>query len=284
MGETEHPMEYYQKIKRKWILETDNTPDRDHLHTTMFRKVLLEGLPHSVRSRLEDVVGLNYKPEAEFCEHLTHEIERYRRDEKKQKDQEREVLRKVAQLQLSEMTSGLKHKKKVQAPVMEAGSRSPSPPEPQVTQAPILTQAAPPLAQPPAQFQQLPQPVMSTQAQPYAPVPVQMPGPYPPQQPAPIVIYAQPPQGQQQPQQRPGFQTAPRGRGFSNSIRGGRGRGFTPPGNADGCFRCGQKGHMSRECPMNSQGGQWGQRPQWQVTQSVPRGPANHWAGPNAGY
>lgn len=101
VGETEHPMVYHQKMKKMWVLEMDSNPDKEPLHTTMFRKVLMEGLPHPVKSRLEDVVGLTYKPEAEFCEHLAHAIEKYRKEEKKQKDQEKEVLTKIAQLQLS---------------------------------------------------------------------------------------------------------------------------------------------------------------------------------------
>lgn len=71
VGEAEHPMVYYQKMKRKWQMETDSNPDANHLHTTMFRKILLDGLTDTVRSRLEDVVGITYKPKGEFCEHLT---------------------------------------------------------------------------------------------------------------------------------------------------------------------------------------------------------------------
>lgn len=112
-------MVYYQRIKRRWQMETNSNPDRDPLHTTMFRRVLLEGLPHPVKSRFHNVVGLTYKPEAEFREHLTHAIEKHRREESMQKDQEKEVLRKVAQLQLSELTAGLKNKRKVQAAVID---------------------------------------------------------------------------------------------------------------------------------------------------------------------
>lgn len=63
MGETEHPVLYYQRIKRKWQLETDSNPNGDALHTIMFRKVLMEGLPEKIQDRLDNVLGLNYKPE-----------------------------------------------------------------------------------------------------------------------------------------------------------------------------------------------------------------------------
>lgn len=78
LEENEHPTVYYQKIKKKWKLETDQTPDGNNLHTTMFRKLVLDGLPESVKSKLEDVVGLYYKPEPEFCEHLAHTVDKHR--------------------------------------------------------------------------------------------------------------------------------------------------------------------------------------------------------------
>lgn len=101
----------------------------------------MESLPDKVRAKLKDVVGLTYKPEAEFCEHLVHAIERHRKEEKKQKDQEKDVLRKVAQLQLTELNNGLKNKKKLQAPLLEEEkpkvSETSAVPV-QATQAPVL--------------------------------------------------------------------------------------------------------------------------------------------------
>lgn len=47
---------------------------------------------------------------------MTHAVEKYQKDEQKMRDQEKEVHRKVAQLQLGELTN--KKKKKIQAPVM----------------------------------------------------------------------------------------------------------------------------------------------------------------------
>lgn len=141
----------------------------------------------------------------------------------------------------------------------------------QVTQAPVL-------AQPQSQLQQQ----ISTQAQSFVLVNTSAPGPYPPQpQQAPIdCIYAQLPQGQQQQQQHPWFQMAPRGRG-SPGMRGRQGRSFATAGIYGECWQCGQKRPMWRDCPMNPQGGQG---PPGQMQQNAPRGPANHWTGPNAGY
>lgn len=120
VGEAEHPMVYYQRVKRKWQAKTDRGPGIDPLHTSMFRKVLIDGLAHPIRSRLEYVVGLAYKPEAKFCEYMAHAIKEYRMEEQRKQEQEKDILKKVAQLQLSELTKGLKSKMNVQAPMLEA--------------------------------------------------------------------------------------------------------------------------------------------------------------------
>lgn len=43
----------------------------------MFRSMILEGLSVSVKSKLDDVVCIIYKPEAEFHEYVVHAIERH---------------------------------------------------------------------------------------------------------------------------------------------------------------------------------------------------------------
>ncbi len=62
--------------------------------------------------KLEDVVGLNSKTHKEFRDHVVHAVEQYRRQESKVKNQEKELQRKLTQLQLEEL---LNKKKKVQA-------------------------------------------------------------------------------------------------------------------------------------------------------------------------
>lgn len=87
-------MVYKKRIKKKWQMETDSNPDTDPLHTSLFRKVLVDGLPDRVKGiSLEDVMGLTYKTKAEFCEHLTHAVDKYRKEDKRQEEQEREILR-----------------------------------------------------------------------------------------------------------------------------------------------------------------------------------------------
>ncbi|KAJ8375383.1 hypothetical protein SKAU_G00059630 [Synaphobranchus kaupii] len=78
----------------------------------MFRAAILEGLPELAKSRLEEVVGLSSKPHREFVYHVIHAVERCRLEEKKQSNQEREVQRKLFQMQLEDMKSKEKNRNK----------------------------------------------------------------------------------------------------------------------------------------------------------------------------
>lgn len=190
-SDTEHPGAYYQRMKKMWKMETDQSPDGNTLHTAMFRKIILEGLPEPVRSKLEDIVGLQHKPEAEFCEHLTHTLDRHRIAERKLREQEKEIMKKVAQLQLGQLTAKVKKAKGIQAPVIteeqpQSQLNVAQVPLQQLEQPPTYAAAA--VTQPQAmqlQPSQLPAPPST--------VPTQLSQP----QMAPIVIYAQPHPGQQ---------------------------------------------------------------------------------------
>ncbi|KAJ8360930.1 hypothetical protein SKAU_G00174550 [Synaphobranchus kaupii] len=70
----------------------------DQFRPAMWRTLRVEAMPPPVRSRLEDVVGLNSKPHREFCDHGIHAVEKYRKDEQKLKDQEKETQWKLTQL------------------------------------------------------------------------------------------------------------------------------------------------------------------------------------------
>ena len=75
-----------------WVLKSDQ------LGTTV-----LEVLPDPVRARLEDVVGVRLIPQEQFRQHVVHAVERYRQDERKWKEKDNDIQRKLAQLQLGEL-------------------------------------------------------------------------------------------------------------------------------------------------------------------------------------
>ncbi|KAJ8332915.1 hypothetical protein SKAU_G00418110 [Synaphobranchus kaupii] len=104
VGDTVNPANYLHRQLKRWKLETGRNPEGDELMTTLFRTSIVEAMPPPVRSRLEDVVGLNSKTHREFCDHVIHAVEKYRKEEQKLKDQEKETQRKLTQLQLGELT------------------------------------------------------------------------------------------------------------------------------------------------------------------------------------
>ncbi len=112
MEETENPITYIQKQLRRWKEELERDPEKDKLLTALFRTAIVEAMPSTVKVKLEDVVGLNSKSHKEFRDHVVHAVEQYRRQKLKVKDQEKELQRKLTQMQLEEL---LNKKKKVQA-------------------------------------------------------------------------------------------------------------------------------------------------------------------------
>ncbi|KAL1268406.1 hypothetical protein QQF64_033769 [Cirrhinus molitorella] len=131
-------------------------------------------MPTAVKAKLEDVVGLNSKTHKEFRDHVVHAVEQYRKQELKMKNQEKELQRKLIQLQLEEL---LNKKKKVQAVQKED---HPAVMAPVNTTVPVNPSATKNVPAPTNQ-------TMTTQAAPAGQVNV-------PQGPAPVVIYLKPEQ------------------------------------------------------------------------------------------
>lgn len=74
-------------------------------------------MPPIVKSKFEDVVGLNSKSHKVFCDYVAHAVEQHRKNELKLKNQEKELQRKLTQLQLEELVK--KNKKRIQATVKQ---------------------------------------------------------------------------------------------------------------------------------------------------------------------
>ncbi len=236
---------------RRWKQETEEEIDRSPVLTTLFRNTIVEALPTPVLSRLEDVVGLTSMSHEQFRDHVVHAVDRYRRDEKRMHEQDKNVQRKIARLQLGELQGTSKAKSQAAvvttrdvqapsdttAPVMVVEARNIAPPQP-VRQPPQLAFAAP-------------------QAQP----------------PPVINVYQQPPD-MQHPNVR--YQGPFRPQGMNR--RDGRGSGR--PG---GCWNCGDYGHYPDRCPR-PRASEDVQHSRGRSQRGGGRGPVNPWAGPNFGY
>ena len=117
LSETENPATYITRQMKKWKQETEEEIEKSPALTTLFRNTIVEALPTSVRSRLDDVVGLSSMPHQQFRDHVVHAVDRYRQDEQRMMEQDKTVQRKLAQLQLGELQG--KTKAKTQAAVVK---------------------------------------------------------------------------------------------------------------------------------------------------------------------
>lgn len=253
LPDTENPSAYISRQLKKWKQETEEDVINSPLLTALFRTSIVEAMPSAAKSRLEEVVGLESKSHREFCDHVTHAVERQRKEEKKLKDQEREIQRKVTQLQLNELTN--KNKKKTQAPVMNQPNADMTTQafESEPTVAPAYELNLAPTTRPPMQPTTPPTPVVN--------------------------VFTQQPQQQGHQMRRPGPMPPRRQQG---------GRPMGRPGNpqAKMCWGCQQAGHIRENCPMNPwPASNWqDQGPRGRPYQGMTRRQVNPWVGPKHGY
>lgn len=162
LGDSESPFAYVQRQLKRWKQETEGNPEGDPLMATLFRNAIVDAMPQPVKSKLEDVVGLNSKTHKEFCDHVTHAVEQYRKNEQKLKNQEKDMQRKLTQLQLEQLTSS--HKKKIQATVQKKEASEQMTVTTPVNVPPSTVQLPPPAVIPP-NMQQFPTPTVNVYAQ-----------------------------------------------------------------------------------------------------------------------
>ena len=192
---------------------------------------MLKAMLQDVRKCLDTVDTL-------FSEHIVHHIDNYKKEEPEAEELNKQLAKELTQLQLGELCKQNKDKAKTQAPVIPAQTQVPETPTPQ---APVMFQPPP---QPPA-----------------PPGPVQAAPVNPPDSTLPTIqVHGGPSddnyrswKGRGGPMQRGG------------RPRGGGGRGPPPqqdrqvqpnPNLTDNqqtrvCWRCGQQGHLKRDCPSN---------------------------------
>ncbi len=78
LGGTENPKKYVQRQLKRWKQETEGNSEGYPLMATLFRNAVINAMPQAVKSRLEDVVGLNSKTHKEFCDHVSPAVEQHR--------------------------------------------------------------------------------------------------------------------------------------------------------------------------------------------------------------
>ncbi|MGL5955277.1 MAG: C2HC-type zinc finger protein, partial [Brevinema sp.] len=113
LGEKENPAVYVQRQLKRWRETTETNPESDPLLATLFRQAIINAMPTTIKAKLEDVVGLCTKSHSEFCDHVIHAVDQHRNSEARLKLHEQDVNRKLAQLQLDDLT----RRKKLQATI-----------------------------------------------------------------------------------------------------------------------------------------------------------------------
>ena len=232
INDTENPAAYLQAQVDRWRLETDVDPETHPVFSVLFRNSVMETLPSSIRAKLDDVVGLiTDKSHRDFSSHLVHAVDKYRQNEQRIQEQSKEVLRKLSQIQLEELT-----KKKKQAVVSE--------PVETILQA---VQQGSPLTQPPQQA--FSPPVQQPQSQ-WSPTP-------------PVIQIhthnsGNPTNGNRQNQSK-----GSQGQFKYNQQQGFKGQRRGPLI----CYGCNQEGHIKKNCSINPFPPQQGQGNSYQGRQ-----------------
>ncbi|XP_027855309.1 uncharacterized protein LOC114133520 [Xiphophorus couchianus] len=146
---------------RRWKEDMESGVNEFPMIAAVFPKSIVDVMPQPVRTKLEDVVALMSMPHKEFRDHVVRAIEKYRRDEQKLTDQDKNIQRKLAQLQLGELQSS--SKTRTQAAVVR-GDQHPSP---NVANLPNAVSTAPQMYPPAPQITQPSQPVVNVYPQPW---------------------------------------------------------------------------------------------------------------------
>lgn len=273
------PNQFLHAFQRRWREETGGAWNVNSTTESLFKVMVKKAMPLEVQKRLERVVGLMKMDWPMFSEHLIHHVETVRKERQKEEDAHKSLTSKLAQLQLSELSSKQKKEKaKTQAPVVTAEQAQTRPTANTANQGVPPVQTLPQTSYPQAMFMgPFPDPPPHPQNPPTAQhTQPQLPALHSPNQPTslmtpfPPAIYVQ--VGQHEPTlNRPRGQPGPRRGPYRCSAWNGRPlqRGdraqSTPqlneiPNDRDVCWGCHKRGHQRRDCPDNP----------W-------TGPANQW-------
>ena len=102
LGQEENPRAYVSRAHQVWRNVTGNDPEMSQMEQSILRAKIQKGLPLPVRSKLAEVVGLGSMTKGVYTDHISHQVELYRKKEHDQKLQDQETLRKLTQIQLTD--------------------------------------------------------------------------------------------------------------------------------------------------------------------------------------
>ena len=100
LGLEENPRSFVSRSHQTWMNVTGNDPEQYLIDKSILRGKILMGLPLPVRSRLAEVVGLGNMKKSVYTDHIAHQVELYRKKGDDLKEQDRETLRKLHEIQL----------------------------------------------------------------------------------------------------------------------------------------------------------------------------------------
>ncbi|XP_041835381.1 uncharacterized protein LOC121636162 [Melanotaenia boesemani] len=110
LKDDQNPAAYIDTQLKRWRQESQKDVENDPILLTLFRNAVIDSMPKDVSRRLEDVVGLTSMPAQQFRDHVVHAVTRYRKDLTKTSEQDLQIQRKLAQMQLNDLQGKLKEK------------------------------------------------------------------------------------------------------------------------------------------------------------------------------
>ena len=258
-GTEEDMHAFLKRCEGVWEDCTGERHDASPAVVMLWKNAVIKALPQSVQACLEDKVGLDIKPIEEWRQHLIHHDMTYQATQRENDEVRKALKLRLLKMQVAEKEAEAnKNKKSTKQMAILAEKAGRTPPTVQ-TQEELETshqnqqsgggrfrgrrfqnggcytcgQMSHWSKECPTQLQQQQAPVyLPTQVQPQAPQYLQQ------QTPAYLPTQVQP-----QAQVYPPIQRRGRGGGrFQSTARGSQ---------SEGCFKCGQLTHWSRECPQN---------------------------------
>ncbi|XP_046870728.1 uncharacterized protein LOC124463065 [Hypomesus transpacificus] len=140
LKDDECPSKFLHVFQRRWRDETGSAWNTNNTTQRLFMLMVKKAMPLEVQKCLDGVVGLMKMDWPLFSEHIVHHVDNSRKDKREAEELNKQLVNKLAQLQLGELCKLNKDKAKTQAPVI---TTPPQAPENPTLQAPVMFQPPP---------------------------------------------------------------------------------------------------------------------------------------------